>query len=542
MGALDDRPHVEIDDRASWRAWLAEHHATSSGVWVVSRRGAAPGPKLAYEAAVEEALCFGWIDGQAAPVDAGRSKQYFAPRKQGSPWAMSNKARVERLLAEGQMAPAGLAVIDRAKVDGSWTVFDSPARLEEPAELRAALDDPDRPAARGKLERVLGVCAANVARMDRAGETRRDTPGADRARRRRRATERADPERRLPLMRRVASALSLALLLLTTVAGPASAVDWDGERKLSSTETAGHELLRTGPNSALAVWRRGGTVLARRTTDGGQTWLPVRTIVPNAGDADVAGVGSRVDVAYVVRSTCPSTGDRALRIYYRRSLDGGVTWSAPVALTSACSRVYQPAVARSADGQVSVAWVGEFTGRIFVRTSRDGGTTFGPAVQAASTTVLEGDSIPGASRIYFADPSLAIGTSGTTYLAYTSARETLSIRRSTNRGATWSSPTRLSTSTIGLSSLVASGARAVVGYDVQPFRSVYRTTSDRGATWSSQRSIYSIDRRRVQHECPVRGRRRDLGGHLQVRHAGRRRRSGIERARTGAQRSGRRGA
>ena len=152
MGALDDRPQVQIDDRESWRAWLAEHHAASSGVWVVSRKAATPGPKLEYEAAVEEALCFGWVDGQAAPVDAERSRLYFAPRRPGSPWAMSNKARVERLLADGRMAPAGLAAIERAKVDGSWTVFDGPARLEEPPELRAALDDPARPAARGNWD------------------------------------------------------------------------------------------------------------------------------------------------------------------------------------------------------------------------------------------------------------------------------------------------------------------------------------------------------------------------------------------------------
>jgi hypothetical protein len=241
------------------------------------------------------------------------------------------------------------------------------------------------------------------------------------------------------------------------------------------------------------VWRRGAAVLARRTIDGGQTWLPVRTIAPNAGDADMAGVGARVDVAYVVRTTCAATGDRALRIFYRRSLDGGATWSSPTALTSACSRTFQPAVARSADGQVSVAWVGELTGRIFVRTSRDSGASFGSAVQAASTTAAGGDTIPGAPQIYLADPQLAIGSSGTTYLAYTSATETLSLRRSTNRGASWSAPTRLSSSALGLSSLVASGSRAIVGYDVEPFRSVYRTTGDRGATWSSQRSIYSLD-------------------------------------------------
>lgn len=93
-----------------------------------------------YEAAVEEALCFGWIDSTAGRVDEERSKLYFAQRKSGSGWAATNKARVERLLAAGRMAPAGLAAIERAKANGSWTLFDSVERLEVPADLAAALD------------------------------------------------------------------------------------------------------------------------------------------------------------------------------------------------------------------------------------------------------------------------------------------------------------------------------------------------------------------------------------------------------------------
>jgi uncharacterized protein YdeI (YjbR/CyaY-like superfamily) len=176
MGALDDRPQVQLDDRHSWRAWLAQHHASSSGVWLVTWRRATGRPTLEYEAAIEEALCFGWVDGQAAPIDEERSKLYFAPRKKGSAWATSNKARVERLIADGRMTPAGLAVIERAKADGTWTVFDGPARLEEPPELAAALDDPARPAARGNWN----AFSTSVRRMSlewialaRRGETKR---------------------------------------------------------------------------------------------------------------------------------------------------------------------------------------------------------------------------------------------------------------------------------------------------------------------------------------------------------------------------------
>jgi uncharacterized protein YdeI (YjbR/CyaY-like superfamily) len=89
---------------------------------------------------IEEALCFGWVDGQGGHVDEERSKLYFAPRRRGSVWAATNKARVERLAAAGLMTAAGWAAIERAKADGSWIVLDGPERLEVPADLRAALD------------------------------------------------------------------------------------------------------------------------------------------------------------------------------------------------------------------------------------------------------------------------------------------------------------------------------------------------------------------------------------------------------------------
>jgi uncharacterized protein YdeI (YjbR/CyaY-like superfamily) len=138
MGALDDAPLIEYVDRAAWRAWLAANHTRSGGAWLVMRRREA---RLGtYDAAVEEALCFGWVDGTAGRVDEERGKLYFAPRKPRSVWAASNKARVERLIASGQMAPAGLAAIERAKANGSWTMMDSVDRLEVPADLAAGLD------------------------------------------------------------------------------------------------------------------------------------------------------------------------------------------------------------------------------------------------------------------------------------------------------------------------------------------------------------------------------------------------------------------
>ncbi len=139
MSALDDAPLVHADDAATWRAWLMANHATSRGAWLVTWRPRAGHAFLDYETAVEEALCFGWIDSTSGRVDDERGKLYFAPRKPRSVWAASNKARVERLLAGGRMTAAGLAAVDRAKADGSWTVLDGPERLEVPPDLAAAL-------------------------------------------------------------------------------------------------------------------------------------------------------------------------------------------------------------------------------------------------------------------------------------------------------------------------------------------------------------------------------------------------------------------
>jgi uncharacterized protein YdeI (YjbR/CyaY-like superfamily) len=140
MSVLDDAPQVHADDRATWRAWLETNHATARGAWRVTWRARAGRVRLEYEAAIEEALCFGWVDSTGGHLDDERGKLYFAPRKARSSWAASNKARVERLIAEGRMAPAGLAAIDRAKANGSWEVLDAAERLEVPEDLAAALE------------------------------------------------------------------------------------------------------------------------------------------------------------------------------------------------------------------------------------------------------------------------------------------------------------------------------------------------------------------------------------------------------------------
>jgi uncharacterized protein YdeI (YjbR/CyaY-like superfamily) len=114
--ALDRAPHVEQNDRDAWRGWLELNHATATGVWLVRFRRSTGRQGLDYSAAVEEALCFGWIDGQAAGVDEQRSKQYFAPRRPRSHWSKSNQDRFQRMLVAGRVSPAGLAAFERGNL------------------------------------------------------------------------------------------------------------------------------------------------------------------------------------------------------------------------------------------------------------------------------------------------------------------------------------------------------------------------------------------------------------------------------------------
>ena len=130
MGALDEAPDVQFETRAQWRAWLESHHGTSTGVWVVYFKKSAQGLSPEYEELILEALCFGWIDSTARRVDDQRTKLYFCPRKKGGVWASSNKARIERLVSEGLMTPAGQSVIDQAKADGSWSSLDEQAHSD----------------------------------------------------------------------------------------------------------------------------------------------------------------------------------------------------------------------------------------------------------------------------------------------------------------------------------------------------------------------------------------------------------------------------
>lgn len=136
---LADLEFVEPLNRAEWRSWLETHHANSSGIWLAVGKKGNPVTKLSYEDAVQEALCFGWIDSTVNRLDEHRLKQLFTPRKAGSTWARTNKERVDRPIAEGLMTPAGLAPIEAAKADGSWILLDDVEALVVPEDLASAL-------------------------------------------------------------------------------------------------------------------------------------------------------------------------------------------------------------------------------------------------------------------------------------------------------------------------------------------------------------------------------------------------------------------
>lgn len=145
MGRLDDADRVIITSAADWRAWLAEHGESSTGVWVLIPRTHSSARGDLYAPLVEEALCFGWIDGTAGS-EPEHAKLWFAPRSPRSAWAASNKERVTRLTAAGRMTPAGQRLIDTARENGMWQVLEGPEAGIEPAPLTAALDA--EPAAR----------------------------------------------------------------------------------------------------------------------------------------------------------------------------------------------------------------------------------------------------------------------------------------------------------------------------------------------------------------------------------------------------------
>ena len=124
-----------------WRRWLSEHYGQDEGVWMVTYKKSSGKTYLGYNEAVEEAICFGWVDSKSKGLDDERTMLWFAPRRAGSAWSKSNKDRVARLVASGRMMPAGIAKMESAKRDGSWNALDAIDALEVPSDLKLAFAD-----------------------------------------------------------------------------------------------------------------------------------------------------------------------------------------------------------------------------------------------------------------------------------------------------------------------------------------------------------------------------------------------------------------
>ena len=137
----DDKPILTFTAKNSWATWLAKQHAKSDGVWLRMAKKATGLKSVNYDEALDVALCYGWIDGQARSEDEQYWLQKFTPRRKRSPWSKRNREKVAELIAAGEMKPSGLAEIERAKADGRWdAAYDSPSNATVPEELQAALN------------------------------------------------------------------------------------------------------------------------------------------------------------------------------------------------------------------------------------------------------------------------------------------------------------------------------------------------------------------------------------------------------------------
>lgn len=121
-----------------WRKWLEKNHASAAYIWLIMYRKQSATPSVYYDEAVEEALCFGWIDSKPNKRDDESYYLFFAPRKPKSVWSALNKKRIIKLLEDKRMAPPGLAKIEAAKADGTWTTLDAIEALQMPEELKKA--------------------------------------------------------------------------------------------------------------------------------------------------------------------------------------------------------------------------------------------------------------------------------------------------------------------------------------------------------------------------------------------------------------------
>jgi uncharacterized protein YdeI (YjbR/CyaY-like superfamily) len=143
MAAVSDKPVLVVSSVDEWESWLAANASTDSGAHGVRlrlRKNASTQPGITYAEALDGALCFGWIDGQAAAFDGDYTLRVFTPRRARSMWSQRNREHVERLTSKGRMQPAGIAEVERAQADGRWDAAYRQKDAPVPADLQAALD------------------------------------------------------------------------------------------------------------------------------------------------------------------------------------------------------------------------------------------------------------------------------------------------------------------------------------------------------------------------------------------------------------------
>ena len=137
---MKNTPNFHAKDRQAWRKWLEQNHATEKGLWLIIYKKSSDTPSVYYKEAVDEALCFGWVDSKPNKRDEESYFQYFSKRNPKSNWSKVNKEKVARLLEQGLMSEAGLEMIRIAKETGTWTALDDVENLVIPDDLKAELD------------------------------------------------------------------------------------------------------------------------------------------------------------------------------------------------------------------------------------------------------------------------------------------------------------------------------------------------------------------------------------------------------------------
>jgi uncharacterized protein YdeI (YjbR/CyaY-like superfamily) len=138
--SINDTETFYPETKQQWREWLAENHSKKNSVWVIFYKKSAKKPSITWSEAVDEALCFGWIDSVKRKLDEERSIQFFSKRKPKSTWSRINKDKVETLSGAGLIAEAGWACIEMAKQNGSWEILDSVEDLVVPQDLEIELN------------------------------------------------------------------------------------------------------------------------------------------------------------------------------------------------------------------------------------------------------------------------------------------------------------------------------------------------------------------------------------------------------------------